>query len=68
MTTGRSCRSAADPDVPGRNVVLLTASVMLAALTERHRFTIRGAPLDPARPLPGTLSPFRLRFEPLPRH
>lgn len=53
---------------PGRNVVLLTASVMLAALTERHRFTIRGAPLDPARPLPGTLSPFRLRFEPLPRH
>jgi cytochrome P450 len=35
---------------PGRNVVLLTASVMLAALTERHRFT-PGTLSDPRRHL-----------------
>lgn len=29
---------------PGRNVVLLTASVMLGALSERHRFSVTGAP------------------------
>ncbi len=51
---------------PGRNVVLLTASVMLAALTERHRFSVTSTPLSRTRPMPGTLSPFRLRFQPLP--
>jgi cytochrome P450 len=48
---------------PGRNVVLLTASTMLATLLERHDLRLlAGADLDPSRPLPGTLSPFALRF------
>jgi cytochrome P450 len=47
---------------PGRNLVLLTTSTMLAALTTR--LTLRMDPpdkLDPAH-LPGTLSPYHLRF------
>jgi cytochrome P450 len=49
---------------PGRNLVLLLTSSLLAALLERHE--IRQAapgPLDRGRPLPATLSPFGLRFE-----
>ncbi|WP_409329483.1 cytochrome P450 [Trujillonella humicola] len=49
---------------PGRNTVLLTASVFLAALVEDTDWRPAGDALDPDRPMPGTLSPFRLRFEP----
>lgn len=45
---------------PGRNVVLLTASRVLGELVGQRRFTAEG-PLDTGR-LPGTLSPFHLRF------
>lgn len=58
--------SAGPAICPGRNVLLLTASVMLGALSERHRFSVTGRPPEPTRPMPGTLSPFGLRFQPLP--
>jgi cytochrome P450 len=55
--------SAGPGECPGRNLVLFSASTLLA------RITANGAPpqtgggeLDPERPLPATLSPFRLRF------
>lgn len=52
---------------PGRNVVLLTASVVLAELLDEHRFssdTTSAASAEPLnlRDLPGTLSPFSSRF------
>jgi cytochrome P450 len=43
---------------PGRDVVLLVTTTLLARLLERHRFTTDA--LDATKPLPGTLSPFRL--------
>jgi cytochrome P450 len=46
---------------PGRNLVLLTTSLLLAELLRDGRW--RSGALDAGRPLPGTLSPFRLRFE-----
>jgi cytochrome P450 len=49
---------------PGRNVVLLTASTMLATLIGERDWHMTGAPIDPERPLPGTVSPFRLRYTP----
>lgn len=49
---------------PGRNVVLLTASTVLAELVRRHDYTPQ-RPLDTEQ-LPGTLSPFSLRFTPRP--
>jgi cytochrome P450 len=49
---------------PGRNVVLLTSSVMLATLTVEHDLAVDGAPLPAGGPLPGTLSPFGLSFRP----
>ena len=49
---------------PGRNVVLLTASTVLAELVRRHDYTPK-RPLDTEQ-LPGTLSPFSLRFTPCP--
>jgi hypothetical protein len=48
----------------GRNVLLLTASVMLATLVREHDLRLGGGQLDAGRPLPGTLDPFGLRFEP----
>jgi cytochrome P450 len=48
---------------PGRNLVLLTTSTFLAVLLSR--LDVRLDPpdrLDPARALPGTLSPYGLRF------
>ncbi|NUL46531.1 cytochrome P450 [Cellulosimicrobium funkei] len=45
---------------PGRNVVLLTASRVLGELVRQRRFTAE-EPMDTGR-LPGTLSPFHLRF------
>jgi cytochrome P450 len=47
---------------PGRNVVLLTSSVMLATLSAERDLVAEGAPVDPAEPLPGLVSPFALRF------
>jgi hypothetical protein len=49
---------------PGRNVVLLTSSVMLATLTAEPDLAVDGAPLPPGGPLPGSLSPFGLSFRP----
>jgi cytochrome P450 len=51
---------------PGRNVVLLTASVLLATLIGQHEWRLTSGSVDAAWPLPGTLSPFGLRFQPLP--
>lgn len=51
---------------PGRNVVLLTASTMLATLVGGRDWQLSGAPIDPQRRLPGTVSPFGLRYEPVP--
>lgn len=48
----------------GRNVVLLTASAALARLLARHDYRLKRPQLNPSRPLPGTLSPFHLRFTP----
>ncbi|GGO42520.1 hypothetical protein GCM10010977_08530 [Citricoccus zhacaiensis] len=45
---------------PGRNVVLLTASLVLGDLLRQRRFTPE-RPLDTDQ-VPGTLSPFHLRF------
>jgi cytochrome P450 len=48
---------------PGRNLVLLVASTMLAALLDdRTLELVGGGSLRPDRPLPGTFSPYRLRF------
>jgi cytochrome P450 len=47
---------------PGRNLVLMLGSSMLAALLEAGTPVLApGRRLDPAR-LPGTLDPYRLRF------
>lgn len=48
---------------PGRHLVLLASSAMLAALLDgREARLLAGANLDPARPLPATLDTYRLRF------
>lgn len=48
---------------PGRNVVQLTTSMMLAAILERHDVALEPADrLDQREPLPGTLNPYSLRF------
>jgi cytochrome P450 len=49
---------------PGRNVTLLVASQVLARILAAQDYRVEGHPLDPARPLPGTLDPFRLRYVP----
>jgi cytochrome P450 len=60
--------SAGPAECAGRNLALLVASTLLAALLERHEFHLTSpAPLDPRRPLPGTLNPFALRFQVTPR-
>jgi hypothetical protein len=47
----------------GRNLVLLVASTMLAALLEGHGYGLDPpGRLDAGSPLPGTLDPFGLRF------
>ena len=52
---------------PGRNLVLLRASAMIAAILDRGRVRlIDGRRLTTDR-LPGTLNHFRLRFEIVPR-
>jgi cytochrome P450 len=48
---------------PGRNLVLLTTTSLLARILAAAHITQRHArPLRSASPLPATLSPFRLRF------
>lgn len=53
--------SAGPGACPGRDVVLFTASMLLANLLRRHRFTSAGKELRPEG-LPGTLDHFTLRF------
>ncbi|WP_020672835.1 cytochrome P450 [Amycolatopsis nigrescens] len=49
---------------PGRNLVLMTTTAMLAALIRRHDYALISAPdLDPNRPLPATIDNFGLEFE-----
>ncbi len=49
---------------PGRELVLFTTSMFLAALLERHELRLTApSRLHPDRPLPRTLDPFTLRFE-----
>jgi hypothetical protein len=56
--------SAGPAECAGRNLTLLVASMMLATLLERHEYRLTSpSRLDQRHPLPGTLSPFRLRFE-----
>jgi hypothetical protein len=62
---GRSCRSSAGPaECPERNLVLLTTSSLLAAYWSG---TGCARPTSgrwwPTSPMPGTRSPFRLRYE-----
>ncbi|MDX6739663.1 cytochrome P450 [Actinocorallia sp. A-T 12471] len=48
---------------PGRDVVMLASAVFLAALLAGHGFRQTGGRrLSPEVPLPGSLSPYRLRF------
>ncbi|MDN6499972.1 MAG: hypothetical protein L0K44_09550, partial [Yaniella sp.] len=49
---------------PGRNVVLLTASMVLGELFRNHDFTAENTAAEPldVEQLPGTLSPFSSRF------
>jgi cytochrome P450 len=64
-------RAAADPALvpfsggpgvcPGRNLVLLTTSLVLDALLEHHRFHLRSHRFG--EKLPGTLDHFRLEFD-----
>ncbi|WP_067833400.1 cytochrome P450 [Actinomadura kijaniata] len=56
--------SAGPAECPGRNLVLLTTSLFLGTLLHRHDFRLAsGQPLAEGRPVPRTLSPFRLRFD-----
>lgn len=59
--------SAGPGECPGRNIVLLATSTMLAALLSRHEFTLIGKPSigDRGR-LPATLDHTGLRFATLP--
>ncbi len=46
---------------PGRHLVLMTSSNLLAALLEKHTLRLENRTLDPAH-LPGTLDNYSLRF------
>lgn len=54
--------SAGPAMCPGRNVVLLIASTVLGNVVAERDYTAHGVPLDAQRPVPGSLSPFALRF------
>lgn len=69
--TGRAARgnpallpfSSGPAGCPGENLVLLTVSTLLAALLERHRYSLASHPqLRPAAPVPAALDHFALRF------
>ena len=47
---------------PGRQLVLLLTSALLARLLQDNTFTLESHRLSPDRPLPGTLDHFALRF------
>ncbi|TLM72912.1 cytochrome P450 [Pseudarthrobacter sp. NamB4] len=60
--------SAGPASCPGRHLVLLLTSALLARLLQDTSFTLEGASrLSPSRPLPGSLDNFSLRFSPRPR-
>lgn len=48
---------------PARNLVLLLTSNMLAELLQSSSLELLSSRLNPKLPLPGTLSPYRLRFK-----
>jgi cytochrome P450 len=50
---------------PGRNLTLMLSSMMLAAMLRRGFAPAGPARLDPAQPLPATLSAYELRFGPV---
>lgn len=55
--------SAGPGTCPGRNLVLLVTSTLLAALYRRHRFVLTSQPrLRPDRPLPHTLNHAAIRL------
>jgi cytochrome P450 len=55
--------SAGPAQCPGRNLVLLTMSTLLAALLEQHRFRLLSGPsMQPGTPLPCTIDNFGLTF------
>ncbi|GAB5077368.1 cytochrome P450 [Arthrobacter sp. AD-310] len=59
--------SAGPVSCPGRQLVLLCTSALLASLLRENGFTLQDAArLSPDRPLPGTLNAFSLRFIPGP--
>ncbi|WP_241562454.1 cytochrome P450 [Streptomyces hoynatensis] len=59
--------SAGPGACPGEDVVLLTASLWLAALLRRHRYALGPkGPLRPGRRIPATLDHFALRLTPHP--
>ncbi|PYG00302.1 Cytochrome P450 [Georgenia satyanarayanai] len=47
---------------PGRNVVLLMASTVLGRLLAERDYAVEGGPLKTGGRVPGSLSPFALRF------
>lgn len=56
--------SAGPAECPGRNLVLLITSTLLALLLQRHRFRLaQPSALRGGDHLPATLSPFDLRFD-----
>ncbi|MDF3313186.1 cytochrome P450 [Rhodococcus sp. T2V] len=60
--------SAGPAECPGRNLVLLVTSTVMAHLLARVRFELTSVPgLSPDRPLPTTLNNFGLRFAVHPR-
>ncbi|MGE2736286.1 cytochrome P450 [Mycolicibacterium vaccae] len=60
--------SAGSAQCPGRNLVLMTTSALLAGLLSRAHLTLEsGQPLAPQRPLPATLNQFGLSFSARPR-
>ncbi|MGY1706452.1 cytochrome P450 [Geodermatophilus sp. SYSU D00697] len=58
--------SAGPGTCPGRDVVLLAGSVLLAVLVQRCGWRLVRGQVAGDRPMPGTLDPFGLRFEPRP--
>jgi cytochrome P450 len=55
--------SAGPARCPGRQLVLLLTSAMVAALVDRREVVLKPpARLDPRQPLPGTLNNYALRF------
>ncbi|MCD0452062.1 cytochrome P450 [Actinocorallia sp. API 0066] len=55
--------SGGPAECPGRDLVMLTTSVFLAELVRDHVYRqTAGRRLSPGLPLPGSFSPYRLRF------